>query len=232
MLIILDGLDELAEKSRHHVDNVLDRKMFLFCYVLATTLKGRGIEVREQFTYDICLDITGFSKDESFDYIRKHFKKTEAFKGERLIDLVKETPFLEELILVPRHLLVLYAFFEDCEGNSPSSRSELNQTILTCLLRGHRERHNLEASEKNADLKEQFVLGDQAWKCLLNDRRSFSESELNLLQRKDHFGSRTGPCIQRRKLEEIEATTRVLHSLQNVPRIPRCVLHCTSFTKK
>ena len=70
------------------MDNVLDRKMFSFCYVSATTLKGRGIEVREQFTFDICLEITGFSKDESFDYIWNHFKKTEAFKGERLIHLV------------------------------------------------------------------------------------------------------------------------------------------------
>ena len=195
ILIILDGLDELPEKSRHDVDKVLNRKIFPFCYVLATTRKGKGIEVRKQFTFDICLEIKGFSEDESFEYIRKHFKDFEASMGERLIDEIKKRPFLKELILVPLHLLLLCAVFEDCEGNLPSSKPQLYQTILTCLLRRHCERHNLKASEKDADLEKQFesaivVLGDQAWKCLLNDRLSFSENELNSWERNEHFGVR------------------------------------------
>ena len=34
------------------------------------------------------------------------------------------------------------------------------------------------------------VLGELAWTCLLNDRLSFSENELNSLERIDHFGVR------------------------------------------
>ena len=37
ILIILDGLDELPEKSRHHVNELLHRRIFPFCYVLATS---------------------------------------------------------------------------------------------------------------------------------------------------------------------------------------------------
>ena len=48
VLIILDGLDELAEKSKHHVDDLLHRKRWAFCNVLATTRQEKGIEVRTQ----------------------------------------------------------------------------------------------------------------------------------------------------------------------------------------
>lgn len=77
----------------------------------------------------------------------------------------------------------------------PSSRSQLYQTILGCLLRKNCARHKLKASAKDADLEKQFesevvVLGELAWKCLLNERLSFSENELNSLERNDHFGVR------------------------------------------
>ena len=59
MLIILDGLDELSEKSRHHVDELLHRRILAFCYVLATTRQERGIEVRKSVVFDIRLEIKG-----------------------------------------------------------------------------------------------------------------------------------------------------------------------------
>ena len=52
-LIILDGLDELPEKSRHHVGELLHRRILTFCYVLATTRQERGIEVRKSVIFDI-----------------------------------------------------------------------------------------------------------------------------------------------------------------------------------
>ena len=194
ILIILDGLDELpeADESRHDVDKVLKRKIFPFCYVLATARKRKGIEVRKKFKFDICLEIKGFSEDESFEYIRKHFRDNEASQGERLIEQIKERPALRELTLIPLHLILLCSVFEDCEGNLPSSGAQLYQTILTCLLRRHCERHNLEASEEDADLQKQFesaivCLGDQAWKCLLNDRLSFSENEIISWESNEHI---------------------------------------------
>ena len=45
VLIILDGLDELAENSKHYVDDLFHRKRWACCYVLATTRQEKGIEV-------------------------------------------------------------------------------------------------------------------------------------------------------------------------------------------
>ncbi|XP_015747313.1 PREDICTED: uncharacterized protein LOC107327071 [Acropora digitifera] len=55
ILIILDGLDELPKKSRHHVDLFLRRRILSFCYVLTTTRQEKGIEARKQFAFDILL---------------------------------------------------------------------------------------------------------------------------------------------------------------------------------
>ena len=74
ILIILDGLDELPEKSRHHVDELLHRRIFPFCYVLATTRQERGIEARKTFVFDIHLEIKGYTESDSIAYVRRHFE--------------------------------------------------------------------------------------------------------------------------------------------------------------
>ena len=70
VLIILDGLDELAEKSKYYMDDLLHRKRWACCYVLATTRQERGIEVRKQFVFNLFLKIEGFTEEDSFEYIR------------------------------------------------------------------------------------------------------------------------------------------------------------------
>ena len=191
ILIILDGLDELPEKLEDHVNKVLGRKKLSLCYVLATTRQEKGIHTREQFQFDTCLAIEGFSEENSFDYIRKHFRNigTEhSSKGERLIEEIKQNPLLDDLRSNPLNLLLLCVVYEDHEGSLPSSITELYQTIVRCLLRRYCAKEKLKAPEKDDDLDKQFeiailALGELAWKCLLNDRLSFYEDELEELER-------------------------------------------------
>ena len=191
ILIILDGLDELPEKSEDCVNKVLGRKKLSFCYVLATTRQEKGISTREQFKFDICLTIKGFSEENSFEYIRKHFSNIgtkHSSKGERLIEEIKQNPLLRHLQSNPLNLLLLCVVYEDHEGSLPSSSTELYQTIVRCLLKRYCAREELKASKKDEDLDKQFettilVLGELAWKCLLNDRLSFYEDELEEVER-------------------------------------------------
>ena len=178
ILIILDGLDELPEKSEDRVNKVLGRKKLSFCYVLATTRQEKGIETRKQLRFDVRLAIEGFSEDDSFEYIRKHFKNLgtgHSSKGERLIEEVKQNPLLGDLRSNPLNLLLLCVVYEDHEGSLPSTITDLYQTIVRCLLRRYCAREELKAAEKDEDLDKQFeipilALGELAWKCLLNDR--------------------------------------------------------------
>ena len=191
ILIILDGLDELPDKSEDRVNKVLGRKKLSFCYVLATTRQEKGIYTRKQFKFDICLAIGGFSKKNSIEYIRKHFRSLGAkhsSKGETLIKEVKQNPLLRHLQRNPLNLLLLCVVYEDHEGSLPSSSSGLYQTIVRCLLRRYCAKEKLKAPEKDEDLDKQFqipilTLGELAWKCLLNDRLSFYEDELEELER-------------------------------------------------
>ena len=184
ILIILDGLDELPEKSRHHVDELLHRRILPFCYVLATTRQERGIEVRKTFVFDIHLEIKGYTESDSIAYVRRHFETIDQSpKGEGLIEEMQRNTFLHALRNNPLNLLLLCVIFEDYEGNLPTSRTELYQVIVQCLLRRYCVKNSMAVPEDNNTLQERFeedifALGQLAWECLLNDRQSFSEGKL------------------------------------------------------
>ena len=193
ILIVLDGLDELPEKSRPQVDLFLRRRILSFCYVLTTTRQEKGIEARKQFAFDIVLKIEGFTEGDSFEYIRRHFKNVgpgQSSKGEKLIEEIKENELLRDLQKNPLHLLLLCVVYQDHEGKLPSSRTNLYQVIVVSLLRRYCARHNVKASKEDMDLEKQFkrdirCLGKLAWNCLLNDRHSFFEKELEELERRN-----------------------------------------------
>ena len=184
MLIILDGLDELPEKSRHHVDELLERRILGFCYVLATTRQERGIEVRKSFVFDFHLEIKGYTESDSIAYVRRHFETIDQSpKGERLIEEMEQNTFLHALRSNPLNLLLLCVVYEDCEGKLPTSQTELYQVIVQCLLRRYCAKHSLAVPEDRNSLQKRFeedvlALGQLAWTCLLNDRQSFPEREL------------------------------------------------------
>ena len=189
MLIILDGLDELPEKSRHHVDELLERRILGFCYVLATTRQERGIEVRKSFVFDVHLEIKGYTESDSIAYVRRHFETIDQSpKGERLIEEMEQNTFLHALRSNPLNLLLLCVVYEDYEGKLPTSRTELYQVIVQCLLRRYCAKRNLPAPEDDIILEEIFekeilALGQLAWLCLLSDRYGFRETELDEFER-------------------------------------------------
>ena len=195
VLIILDGLDELAEQSKHYVDDLLHRKRLACCYVLATTRQEKGIEVREQpeFVFNLFLQIEGFTEEDSFDYIRRHFKNAgpeHSSQGEKLIEEIKENELLRDLQRNPLNLLLLCIVYEDHGGKLPSCRTNLYQVIVECLLKRYCARHKVKASKEDMDLEKQFktgipCLGELAWNCLRNYRHSFFEKELEELERSD-----------------------------------------------
>ena len=186
VLIILDGLDELPKKAGDHVDRLLQRRIFPFCYILATSRQERGIEVRKCVDFDILLQIEGFTETDAFEYIRKHFSRLgpeHVSNGDRLINAIQENSFLHALPSNPLNLLLLCVVFEDYEGELPSRRTELYQIIVRCILRRFCAKNKLEAPHDDEALEKKFelsllALGELAWKCLLEDRLSFREGEL------------------------------------------------------
>ena len=197
MLIILDGLDELPQQSRHHVDELLHRRILAFCYVLATTRQERGIEVRKSAVFDLHLEIKGYTKKDYISYIRRHFETIDQSpKGEKLIEEMQQNTFLHALRNNPLNLLLLCVVYEDYEGKLPTSRTELYQVIVQCLLRRYCAKCDQPAPRNDIALERKFgkeilALGELAWSCLLSDRYGFRESEL------DEFESRYPGLVAR-----------------------------------
>ena len=197
ILVILDGWNELPEESKHHVDNVLARRVLKCCYVMVTT-RGRP-EPWKLFKFDSCLEMKAFSEDDSFDYIRKHFKNTEteeSSKGERLIEEIKRNRLLQGFLSDRPNLFLLCLLYEDHEGQLPSSSSDLYQALVRSLLRRFCAKQKLKTNEEDMDLAKQFereilAFGEQAWKCLLNFRHSFREDGLKL-ERRDEMSITLG----------------------------------------
>ena len=191
ILMILDGLDELPESAEPFVDKLLRRKVLSRCSVLATSRQEKGIEVRQRYDFDSLLQINGFTIEDVSEYIRKHFKNVnpeDMLKGESLSRVINENIFLHALRNNPLNLLLLCVVYEDFDGDLPSNRSELYQIIFRCLLRRFCSKNNLEVYHDDRALENQFeastlVLGELAWRCLLEDRSSFLEEELDKLEK-------------------------------------------------
>ena len=190
ILLILDGLDELPEKSRPCVQKLLNRRILPFCYVLVTSRQETGIEVRKNCEFDLLLEIKGFTDEDAFQYIRKHFQNIgpgHTSKGESLIVEIKENDLLNALRNNPLNLILLCVVYEDYKGKLPTARTELYQVVVQCLLRRYCAKHNLMAPGENSVLEKQFeenilALGELAWLCLLGERHGFRESELAALE--------------------------------------------------
>ena len=213
VLLILDGLDELPEKFKCVVDELLRKKILPFCYVLATSRQERGIEIRQKVDFDVLLQIEGYTNADAFEYIRKHFNhlgREHLSKGERLIKAIQENSFLHALPNNPLNLLLLCVVFEDFEGELPSRRTDLYHIIIRCLLRRFCGKHGWEVPREEKALEKQFeesllVLGELAWTCLLEDRHSFPEGELERFERryKDLVARKLGLVFKEASLKRI-----------------------------
>ena len=189
VLLILDGLDELPTRSKCHVDKLLNRQILPFCFVLVTCRQERGISARKEFQFEIHFQIEGFTNKAASDFVMRYFENISPTNGQKLMAEIKENTLLQALLNNPLNLLLLCVVFEDSQGKFPSSRTNLYQIIVCCLLRRFCVKHKLKSHPDNKILQKQFeesvlALGELAWNCLLQDRHSFLEEELASLERR------------------------------------------------
>ena len=181
LLIILDGLDELKEHARHDVDNLLLRNIFPKCFLVVSARQERGIHVRKNF--DTLLEIKGFTKDDAFLYIQRHFRdKEKESLATALIEQISNNNYLRELLQNPLNTVLLCLVFEDCEGTLPSTRTELYWSIIFCILKRYCTKQAVPFDDST--LIKQFedvllALGELALDGLKEDILYFSETKLN-----------------------------------------------------
>ena len=136
--------------------------------------------------------------------------QADLLKGDRLIQAIQENAFLHALRNNPLNLLLLCIVFEDHEGELPSNRTKLYQIIYRCLLGRYCSKYDISSVDKEGDkaktgdeddeddkvkedddyfaLEKQcedrtLTLGLLAWRCLIEERPSFRQKELDKLEK-------------------------------------------------
>ena len=135
--------------------------------------------------------------------------QADLLKGECLIQAIEENIFLHALRNNPLNVLLLCIVFEDHKGELPSNRTKLYQIIYRCLLGRFCAKYDIASVDKEDEeaktddkakeddeakddddfaLEKQcedrtLALGQLAWRCLLEERPSFRQKELDKLEK-------------------------------------------------
>ena len=179
VLLVLDGLDELpTSKLPVFTEIIQGRRELAKCRVVASARHEAGIKLRKHC--DTLLQIEGFSEKDAEEFIMKYFKDTENL-AEKLLSKLRSDKNLKDMAANPLNTALLCLICEEFQGVFPTSKTQLYEEIIQCILRRYRKKEGL--PETDEDLFEVYGaqlkhLGQIALKGLLEDRLDFEESEL------------------------------------------------------
>ena len=121
--------------------------------------------------------IVGFTVSHAEKYIRKYFRKHEAWLADKLIWELKVDPQLKELATNPlKHSFFLCLVCEETKGEFPSKRTELYDLIVECALRREFSKWgvSLDDDSPTERCKEELnQMGEMAFEALLKDQFVF-----------------------------------------------------------
>ena len=178
VLLVLDGLDELAMRVLPAFKEIIQGRMLPKCHIVVTARHEVGMKVRE--CCDTLLVIEGFTQLDARVFIAKYFK-TELHLERKLLDKIDFDDNLRQLTKSPLNTALLCLLCEDFDGVFPQSGTQLYLEIVECVLRRYRKKKGLPDPEckdlidiYKTQLKQ---LGRIAWKGLLDGNLFFEKSE-------------------------------------------------------
>ena len=136
-LIVLDGYDEMRKGTIHHV---LEDEILSECFVIVTTRMHKVDDfcLSQTEKYSI-VKLSGFSRDNSFKYIKKFFSQeyfSNPVGAQTLIQHIRKTPFLAALSSIPILLLMICLLWENVQKKTAivmNSMTNLYQEALSYL---------------------------------------------------------------------------------------------------
>ena len=183
VLLVLDGLDEVAESKQPMISEIIKGKELPKCRVVVTAQHEVGIRIREHC--DTLLEIKGFSNEGAEAFIFKYFQESED-KAKRLLSELTTHENLKDLAASPLNIALLCYVFEEHDGSFPESRSRLYLDMTECVLKRYHKKEGFSETNDLIDVYEAQLkhLGDKALKGLLKAKYEFEESELKSSSKK------------------------------------------------
>ena len=183
VLLVLDGLDEVAESKLPMILEIIKGNELGGCHVVATARHEVGIRVQEHC--DTLLEIKGFTKEDAEAFIFKYFQESED-KAKKLLSKLKIDENLKDMAASPLNIALLCLVFEENDGSFPESRSQLYLDMTGCVLKRYNNKEGLPETSDVIDVYDAQLkhLGEIALKGLLEEKYAFEESELKSSSKK------------------------------------------------
>ena len=178
ILLILDGLDELASTEMPIILEILAGRVLPKCKVVATARHEAGVKVRQ--LCDTLFEVKGFAEAQAREFIAKYFKEKSEL-AEKLSAQISHDENLREMCANPLNTALLCLLCEEFGGTLPEKRTTLYLNMIECVLKRYRKKRELPDTKEDLTnlYKPQLKsLGLIALNGLIQDKLDFGENEL------------------------------------------------------
>ena len=183
VLLIFDGYDEYRSGLDSEIYEIFSRKSLRSCCVLITTRISKADELRGGDHEDLHAEITGFSKVDRQQFMRRFLNSEEVSNLQAHL----YTRELEELAKVPLLLLLFCILWKEGQSNSfPESKTKLYKDIVQFILNHSHSRRQTADKTKTKQYVELksfkeilSEIGKVALQSLLKDDHLFEYSQLS-----------------------------------------------------
>ena len=178
ILLILDGLDELASTEMPIISEILAGRVLPKCKVVATARHEAGVKVRQ--LCDTLFEVKGFTEAQAREFIAKYFKEKSEL-AEKLSARISRDENLREMCANPLNTALLCVMCEEFDGTLPEKRTTLFLNMIECVLRRYRKKTELPDTKEDLTnlYKPQLKsLGLIALNGLIQGKLDFGENEL------------------------------------------------------
>ena len=178
ILLILDGLDELASTEMPIISEILAGRVLPKCKVVATARHEAGVKVRQ--LCDTLFEVKGFTEAQAREFIAKYFKEKSEL-AEKLSAQISHDENLREMSANPLNTALLCLLCEEFGGTLPEKRTTLYLNMIECVLKRYRKKRELPDTKEDLTnlYKPQLKsLGLIALNGLIQGKLDFGENEL------------------------------------------------------
>ena len=178
ILLILDGLDELASTEMPIISEILAGRVLPKCKVVATARHEAGVKVRQ--LCDTLFEVKGFTEAQAREFIAKYFKEKSEL-AEKLSAQISHDENLREMCANPLNTALLCLLCEEFGGTLPEKRTTLYLNMIECVLKRYRKKRELPDTKEDLTnlYKPQLKsLGLIALNGLIQGKLDFGENEL------------------------------------------------------
>ena len=184
ILFLLDGWDELPEKSRHSslLTELISGNLLPDATIVVTSRPSATVSLPYKHVHPR-IEILGFTEEQVEEYITKYFQDNDnpLQIAQHVLHQLKKSPNLKRLVSIPVNLSIILFIIKQSNEQVPQSYTALYVTFLLILLNRYQEKNYDFAKIISLNCLPNCIanmlhkMGGMAYYELLHNRMTFTE---------------------------------------------------------